>query len=138
MRLWSLAAGLWSLILIGTAAAQPSGVLGLPIAEVRIVQEGRPVEERVILGLIETQVGEPLSMRDVRQSIDHLYGLNRFDDIQVGSEQSERGVVVIYTLVPRHAVQSVEFTGTLAQAAPPTSRAPCSRFTATAGTRRPR
>ena len=96
-----------------SVSAQPSGLLGLPIAEVRIVQEGRPVEERVILGLIETQVGEPLSMRDVRQSIDHLYGLNRFDDIQVGSERSERGVVVIYTLVPRHAVQSVEFTGTL-------------------------
>ena len=109
----SLAAGLSCLVLSGTADAQMAEVLGRRIAEVRILQEARPVDERVILGLIETEVGAPLSMRDVRQSIDHLYGLGRFDDIQVASSAAEGGVVVTFTLVPRHPVQSVEFTGAL-------------------------
>jgi outer membrane protein assembly factor BamA len=87
--------------------AQPTDLIGVPIAEVRVEQEGRPVTERLILGLIATEIGEPLSMRDVRDTIDHLNGLGRFDDVQVFSERSGTGVAVSYVLVPRHAVQSV-------------------------------
>lgn len=69
--------------------------------------------ERLILGLIETEVGEPLSIGEVRESIDHLYGLGRFDDIQVIPERDGTGVRVTFLLVPRHAVQAVEFRGQL-------------------------
>ena len=116
-----LLAGPWSLVLGLSFAvfrppavhAQASDVIGLPVVEVVIEQEGRPLGERLIVGLVETEVGEPLSMRDVRQSIDHLYGLGRFDDVQVIPERSGAGVRVRYVLVPRHAIQSVEYRGRL-------------------------
>lgn len=93
--------------------AQPSGLLGLPITEVRVEQEGRPVEDRVVLGLIETEVGEPLSMHDIRQTIDHLFGVGRFDDVQASADPSDGGVVVKYLLTPKHEVQALVFEGSL-------------------------
>jgi outer membrane protein insertion porin family len=83
------------------------------MSEIRVEQEGRPVTDRLILDLIDTRAGEPLSMHDVRESIDHLHGLGRFDDIRVSWEPSGADIRVIYVLVPRHAVQSVEFRGRL-------------------------
>jgi outer membrane protein assembly factor BamA len=93
--------------------AQPPSTLGQPIVDVRAEQEGQPVVDRLVLGLLETEVGEPLTMSDVRQTIGHLYGLGRFDDIQVSAEPSGDGVLVRYVLVPRHAVQALEFRGSL-------------------------
>ena len=95
------------------AGAQAPEAIGRTVVEVRAEQEGRPVIDRVVLGLLETDIGEPLSMHDVRQTIDHLYGLGRFDDIQVMAESSAEGVLVRYVLVPRHAVQGLVFEGSL-------------------------
>lgn len=96
-----------------SASAQITDLMGLPIIDIRVQQEGRAVDDRLILGLLETEIGRPLSMRDVRQTIDHLYGLGRFDDVQVSAERSGDGVVVSYALVPRHEVQQVDFRGSL-------------------------
>jgi outer membrane protein insertion porin family len=109
----SLALGLSLVLLAPLASAQSPDVIGQPIAAVRVEQEGRPLEDRVILGLIETEIGEPLDMRAVRQTIDHLYGLGRFDDIQVSADRSPAGVVVTYVVFPRHQVQSMVFEGAL-------------------------
>jgi outer membrane protein assembly factor BamA len=100
---------------VGVAAvhAQAPDPFGQPITDVRVQQEGKPVTDRAILDLIDTKVGQPLSMRDVRESIDHLHGLGRLDDVQVSWESFGAGVRVSYVLVPRHAVQSVEFRGHL-------------------------
>jgi outer membrane protein assembly factor BamA len=95
------------------ASAQAPAAVGQPVVEVRAEQEGRPIVDRVVLGLIETDIGEPLSLHDVRQTIDHLYGLGRFDDVQVTAEPSGGGVLVRYLLVPRHAIQALEFDGSL-------------------------
>lgn len=102
-----------SLLAPASAAAQAPALIGRPIVDVRVVQEQRTVDDRVVLGLIETEIGEPLVMRDVRQSIDHLFGLGRFDDVQASAAPSEGGVVVTYVLVPRHPVRSLEFQGSL-------------------------
>src|SRR5437870_4632883 len=102
---------LW-LVVAPPALAQTDHI-GLPIVEVRIEDEGRPVTDRTITGIIETKVGTPLAMRDVRQSIDHLIGLGRFDDVQVLSEKAPAGVILKYVLVPTHAIQRVEFRGPL-------------------------
>jgi outer membrane protein insertion porin family len=83
------------------------------ITEVRVEQEGGSVTDRVIAGLIETTVGEPLSMRDVRETIAHLTSLNRFEDVQVYQEPAGSGVRVRYVLFPLHAVDRMEFRGTL-------------------------
>jgi outer membrane protein assembly complex protein YaeT len=104
---------LWAVWCPSAAFAQDLDLVGRTVLAVRAEQEGRPVADRVILGLLETEVGEPLSMRDVRQTIDHLIGLGRFDDIQVSATPSGDGVMVRYVLVPRHAVQALEFEGSL-------------------------
>ena len=109
----ALICGLWSLILTSLANAQTSELIGRQIGDVRVEQEGRPLDEQVILGLIETEIGELLSMHDVRQTIDHLFGLGRWDDVQVSAERSNGGVALKYVLVPRHAVQSLVFEGAL-------------------------
>ena len=37
------------------------------VTDVRLDVEGQPVSDPVVLGLIETKVGRPLSMADVRE-----------------------------------------------------------------------
>jgi outer membrane protein insertion porin family len=95
------------------ASGQTSDLLGLRIIRVHIEQEGREIDDQLIRGLIETMPGEALAMSDVRQTIDHVYGLGRYEDVQVLAARTEAGVVVTYVLVPLHAVQRLEFRGTL-------------------------
>jgi outer membrane protein insertion porin family len=83
------------------------------ITAVVVEQEGRPVTDESITSLIETSVGEPLQIRDVRESIAHLTSLDRFDDIRVYREDAAGGVRVRYVLVPSHPVNRIEFRGAL-------------------------
>jgi outer membrane protein assembly complex protein YaeT len=87
--------------------------IGRQIAEVVVEQEGRPVVDPVITGLIETRVGSPLDAKAVRETISHLMSLNRFDDVQVTSEDAGTGVRVRYVLTPLHPIDRIEFKGTL-------------------------
>ena len=83
------------------------------ISEVRIEQEGRTVSDRLVTSLIETTVGEPLSMREVRETLTHLTSLNRYEDIQVLQEPAASGIRLRYVLVPLHPVDRMEFRGML-------------------------
>jgi outer membrane protein insertion porin family len=99
--------------LVAAPALAQTDHIGLPIVELRVEDEGRPVTDRTITDIIETKIGSPLSMRQVRESIDHIYGLGRFDDVQVLSERGAAGVILRYVLFPTHAIQRVEFRGPL-------------------------
>jgi len=81
------------------------------VVEVLVEREGQQVTDPVITSLIETRVGRPLSMRDVRETISHLISLNRFEDVQPSSEQVANGIRVRWALVPLHPVDRIEFTG---------------------------
>jgi outer membrane protein assembly complex protein YaeT len=83
------------------------------ITDIRVEQEGRVVDDRVINGLIETTAGEPLSMREVRETLSHLTSLNRFEDVQVFQEAAGAGVRLRYLLFPLHPVDRMEFRGIL-------------------------
>jgi outer membrane protein insertion porin family len=87
--------------------------VGQPILEVLIEQEGKPLTDPLVRTLIETTAGEPLSMLEVRESIDHLMNLRRFEDVQPMADVVPGGVRLRYVLVPTHPVDRVEFTGTL-------------------------
>ena len=97
------------LLLTSVAQAQTAPT----ITEVRIEQEGRVVDDRLITGLVETSVGEPLSMRDVRETLSHLTSLNRFADVQVFQEPAGAGIRLRYVLFPLHPVDRMEFRGAL-------------------------
>ncbi len=87
--------------------------LGRNIQDVRLDEEGRTLTDPVVVGLVETRVGEPLTMGRVRDTLDHLLGLGRYQDVRVLADRTEGGVVLTYSLVPAHTVQQVAFTGEL-------------------------
>ena len=95
----------------------PAQTTGPPtIVDVRVEQEGMVVTDPVLLALIETTVGEPFSMVEVRESTGHLYGLNRFENIQVLREVDESGpgrMRLIYRLTPVRPIDRMEFQGNL-------------------------
>ena len=65
------------------ALAAIADYVGKPVAAVRFVIEGRDTTDPSLSDVIETRVGMPLSMADVRESLVHLYSLGRFDDVRV-------------------------------------------------------
>jgi outer membrane protein insertion porin family len=83
------------------------------VVDVRVEQEGKPVTDVLITSLVETRVGEPLSMSDVRETITHLTALNRFEDVQVFQEPRGTDLGLRYVLFPVHAVDRVELRGQL-------------------------
>ena len=73
-----------------------------------------PVSDPAVLSLVETRVGEPLAMADVRQTIDHLVTLGRYADIRVYGEADGEGVRLRYGLVPLDRIVRVRFQRPLA------------------------
>ena len=73
MRLAALSLVLWALSVVPSSAQQPN------VVEIRIEQEGQVTTDRLVTALIESRIGAPLSMAQVRETITHLMSLNRLD-----------------------------------------------------------
>lgn len=93
------------------AGADVRDFLGKRIVDVTVDIAGDAVDERAVLQLIETRVGQPLTVEDVRESIDHLVGVGRFEDVRVFAAASGDGVILRWALVPVQRVSSVAFAG---------------------------
>jgi outer membrane protein insertion porin family len=109
-------AGELALLLMGFSQAAPAAVgdyLGKPVAAVRLVIEGRDTTEPALAQMVATQVGRPLSMADVRESLTHLFSLGRFEDVRVDAALADNAVTLRYELSPIHPVSKIEFAGTL-------------------------
>ena len=116
MRVAGRIAGGLALLLIGFSQAAHAAVgdyLGKPVAAVRLVIEGRDTTEPALTQIVETRVGRPLSMADVRESITHLFSLGRFEDVRVDAALAGNGVTLRYELSPIHPVSKIEFAGAL-------------------------
>jgi outer membrane protein insertion porin family len=95
-------------------AANPmAAYLGQPIVSLTVTLEGRPTAEPALVDLIETRAGQPLSARDVRDSIAHLFSLGRFEDVRVYAAPAAGGVALRIELMPVHSVGRMAFTGTI-------------------------
>ena len=84
MRLGSLAAVVVACLAGTSGRAAPREIdrfLGEPIVEVQIVSDGVRVASAAVAELVETRVGEPLSLRQVRESLTHLYSLGGYGGI---------------------------------------------------------
>ena len=92
-------------------AAQLDAYVGQPVVEVTLVSEGRTLGDSSILELVETKVGLPLSMRQVRESVTHLFSLGTFEDVRVAGGQTGHGVSLRYELVPLAIIGRIEFEG---------------------------
>jgi outer membrane protein insertion porin family len=96
-------------VLIHTALSEAQ--VGQAIVDIQLDEEGRVVNEPAVLRLVETRVGDRLSVRSVRETIAHLMALGRYEDVQVVSEPVGSGVRVKYVLLPRHPIDRIEFVG---------------------------
>jgi outer membrane protein assembly complex protein YaeT len=102
------------LIVIGFAPALLADVaefLGKPIASVTLIREGHETIDPTLVQLVETHVGDPLSMGTVRESIAHLFSLGLFEDVRVDALLESGRVALRYDLVPIHPVTHIRFAG---------------------------
>ena len=108
--LWLLAALVWP-----TAPAQAARTadrfVGQNVVEVQLAVDGRPLDDATVLDLVETRVGEPLSMRHVRETLAHLFSLGFYRGVELGASASRGGVALIYELQSLDTVDRVEFGG---------------------------
>ena len=104
-------AGACLAVLLWTSVCEAQDTGGPTIADVRVEIGGTIANDRTIAGLIETHIGEPLSMQDVRATIDHLVGLGRFDDVRVLSTPSAEGVALVWQLAPVTRVARIKVDG---------------------------
>jgi outer membrane protein insertion porin family len=130
-----IAAGLL-LISVLPAAADVLQYLGKTITDVRVEIAGVPVTEAGVLELVETRVGEPFEMRDVRSTIDHLVGLGRFEDVRVQASATAQGVSLSWRLIPVKRITRITITGDPVLPAADLRREIADRFGATPSTNR--
>ena len=83
------------------------------VVAIDVQQEGEVVKDPLVLNLVQTRPGMPLSIADVRESITHLISLTRYEDVQVYEDPAPGGVRLRYVLLPVHLVDRLEFRGTL-------------------------
>lgn len=87
--------------------------IGQRITEIRLLIDGRAVDDPELRKTLETVAGAPLRAVDVRESIIHLMALARFEDVSVDAELGPAGVALTYQLATQHPVESIEFRGDL-------------------------
>jgi outer membrane protein insertion porin family len=105
---------LFFLLISAAAEADIADYVGKPLADVRVELGGQAFAEPGVLELIQTRVGEPLRLEEVRESIDHLIGLGRFEDIRVYAEPSTMrpgAVVLRWVLAPVQRIRVIDFSG---------------------------
>ena len=109
LRVFGISCALIFTAWISPARAAITDYLDKPVAAVQFIVEGRDTTDASLSDLVETRVGQALSMRDVRESIVHLYSLGRFEDVRVDASPSGTGVTIRYDLTPVHPVSRVAF-----------------------------
>ena len=93
------------------AWAAVSDYIGRPVVSVRVVIEERETNDPSVTQVIETTVGQPLSMAAVRESISHLFSLGRFEGVRVDATLDNGRVALRYDLTPVHPVTRIQFVG---------------------------
>ncbi len=100
-----------ALLLAGVTTAQAEQYLGRTVADVRVDVAGVVLADPAVIDLVETRIGEPLTMINIRSTIDHLVGLGRFEDVRVFALPSDQGVIVRWLLTPVRRIGTVEVDG---------------------------
>ena len=104
-------AGTALLIVTSAAAAEIDEYVGRPVVDVTLVRDGCPLRDPSVLELVETEVGFPLSMRQVRESLSHLFSLGTFENVRVDGSLLDGGVSLLYELIPLEVVERLAFEG---------------------------
>ena len=96
---------------VSANASQIDQLVGEIVSDVTLVREGRVLQDPSVLELVETKVDQPLSMRQVRESLSHLFSLGVFEDVQVVAGLGSSGLSLRYDLQPLVVIDRIEFEG---------------------------
>jgi len=83
---------------------------GEKLAEVRI-QGNHRIEAAAILNVIKMHAGDTLSNDKTDADIRAIYKLGHFQDVQVLKEESDKGVVLVYSVQEKPIVREITFEG---------------------------
>jgi len=83
---------------------------GDKLVEIRI-QGNRRIESASILNVIKTHAGETLDDEKTDADIRAIYKLGHFQDVQASKEESDKGVVLVYSVQERAIVRDILFEG---------------------------
>ena len=101
-----------TLVCVSSARADVLEYIGRPVASVELVVDGRNTSDPALTKLVELKVGEPLSMRAVRETVLHLFAMGRFDEVSVDATSEPSGSVdVRFDMTSAKPVSAIEFTG---------------------------
>lgn len=75
------------------------------------IQGNKRVEDATILYYIKTQVGKPLSKKQIRGDIEQIFSLSQFKDIRVETNRVENGYEVVYILEEIPSVGEIKIVG---------------------------
>ena len=110
-RTVSTCAGLISLAVPALASTDVDRFIGQRVVEIQLTSDGRAIDDLAVRELVETTTGEPLVMREVRESLVHLFSLGRYGSVMVRAYPRDGGVALLYELQPFEFVERVEFAG---------------------------
>jgi len=99
---------------LAAAQTMASRYAGRVVQDVRLQIERIPAVDQALLDLLEIRRGEALAIDKVRESIQHLYSLGRFQDVQVEAEDgADGGVVLTFNLIRLRSIERILFRGQL-------------------------
>jgi outer membrane protein insertion porin family len=105
---------LWVAAAASMARAQDAAPwVGRAVSDVRVLSANRPVQDDQVNGLIEIRRGEPLSMKDVRNTITHIMGMRRYLDVRVEATADGAAVRIDIVLLPLRDLRRLVFRGSL-------------------------
>ena len=111
---WLAPAACLALLAAGSEApAQSANHIGQRVVAIEFVSDGRPVDDPAVAELVETRIGEPLAMRQVRESLTHLYSTGRYGGVRVDASARAGGVALRYVLPPLEVITRIRFEGQL-------------------------
>src|SRR5205823_55395 len=93
------------------ARADVTEYLGQPIVSIRLVLDGRDTVEPALTRVVDVHAGRPLSMRDIRETVLHLFALSRFDDVRVDASRQGTGVAIRFDMIGARPVSEIRFAG---------------------------
>lgn len=99
-----------SLLALQLAFAATAMAEGEKITEVA-VKGNRRIESAAILNAIKLKAGDTLYSDKTDADLRAIYKLGHFQDVQVSLEQTDKGTVLVYTVLEKPVVRDIRFEG---------------------------
>ena len=83
---------------------------GEKIIEV-VVKGTQRIENSAVLNVIKMKAGDALEIDKTDSDIRSIYKMGHFQDVHAATEESEKGTVLVYVVVEKPIVRSIQFVG---------------------------